>query len=367
MLLQSVTDKGIWEERMTLILSNDDVKAALSVRLCLDVMEESYRELSASRAVNRPTSQTYLPHSLPQATYNFKSVDGGVGKYGVLALRITSTIDQEQHIHNTLRLEKLPLAKGKYVGLVELFSAETGELLAIMPDGFIQQTRVGVTSALGTKVMARKNSEVLGLIGSGGQAHSHYRYMAAVMPLKKVKVFSPNPEHRKALVEEMARETGVAGEPVSSAEEAVKGSDVVCSATNSSRPVLRLDWLAPGMHYNSIREFETDLSVLEKCDLVAIHTHFGGIFHYQPPGTVEDLPGVRREKPRDWTRYPEICDLIAGKIPGRTDDKQITFFLNNVGTGVQFAAMGYCAYQGAKEKSLGREIPSEWFLQDIKP
>ncbi|HSF57912.1 MAG TPA: ornithine cyclodeaminase family protein, partial [Candidatus Binatia bacterium] len=62
-----------------------------------------------------------------------------------------------------------------------------------------------------------------------------------------------------------------------------------------------------------------------------------------------------------------ICDLIAKKVSGRTDDKQITFFLNNVGTGVQFAAMGYAAYQGAKENGLGHEIPTDWFLQDIKP
>ena len=144
---------------MTLILSNDDIRKSLNVKECLDVMEETYRELASSRAVNRPTSQSYLPHSLPQSTYNFKSVDGGVGKYGVLALRITSTVDQEQHVNNSIRLEKLPLAKGMFVGLVQLFSAETGELLAIMPDGFIQQTRVAVTSALGVKVMARKNSK----------------------------------------------------------------------------------------------------------------------------------------------------------------------------------------------------------------
>jgi ornithine cyclodeaminase/alanine dehydrogenase-like protein (mu-crystallin family) len=254
-----------------------------------------------------------------------------------------------------------------FVGLVQLFSAETGELLAIMPDGLIQQTRVGVTSALGMKAMARKNSEVLGLIGSGGQARAHYRFMTAIMPLKKVKVFSPNSAHRNSFVEEMTSETGVPGEPVGSAEEAARGSDVVCSATNSSQPVIQLDWLEPGMHYNSIREFETDLAVLDKCDVIAIHTRFGGIQHYQPPGIIEDMPGVRREKPRDWSKYPEICDLIAGKVPGRTDDKQITFFLNNVGTGVQFAAMGYCAYQGAKAQGLGREIPSEWFMQDIKP
>ena len=352
---------------MTLILSNDDVQKSLTVTACLRVMEESYREQAASRAVNRPTCQTYLPHSLPQATYNFKSVDGGIGKYGVLALRITSTVDQEQHINNSVRLEKLPLAKGKFVGLVQLFSSETGELLAIMPDGLIQQTRVGVTSALGMKFMARQNSTVLGIIGSGGQAKAHYRFMTAVMPIKKVKVFSPNPEHKRSFVEEMTKETGVPGEPVGSAEDAVKGCDVICTTTNSSRPVLDLDWLKPGMHYNSIREFETDLTVLEKCDVIAIHTQFGGIQHYQPPGIVDDMPGVRREKPRDWSKYPEICDLIAGKAPGRTSDQQITYFLNNVGTGVQFAAMGYCAYKGAKEQGLGHEIPGEWFMQDIKP
>jgi ornithine cyclodeaminase/alanine dehydrogenase-like protein (mu-crystallin family) len=331
-------------------------------------MEESYREQAASRAVNRPTAHSYLPHSLANSTYSFKSVDGGVGKYGVLALRVTSDVVQEQVVHGVVRLEKIPLAgKGLFVGLVQLYSSETGELLAIMPDGLIQQTRVGVTSALGMKVMARKNSQTLGLIGSGGQAKAHYRYMTAVMPIKKVKVFSPNAEHRKTFVAEMEQETGIAGEPVGSPEEAVRGCDVICSATNSSRPVVKIDWLEAGMHYNSIREFETDLEVLNKCDPIAIHTQFGGIMHYQPPGIIEDMPGVRREKPRDWTKYPEICDLIANKVAGRTNDQQISFFLNNVGTGVQFAAMGYCAYKAAKENGLGHEIPSEWFMQDIKP
>ncbi len=352
---------------MTLILSNDDVQKAFTVQQCLDVMEDSYREQAASRAVNRPTCHSYLPHSLPNSTYSFKSVDGGIGKYAVHALRVTSDIVQERHAHGSVRLEKLPLAKGMFVGLLELFSAETGELLAIMPDGLIGQTRVGVTSALAMKVMARRNSRTLGLIGSGGQAKAHYRFMTAVMPIRNVKVFSPNVEHRKAFAAEMERETGVACAPVDSAEKAVADADVICSATNSSRPVIDLEWLQPGMHYNSIREFETDLEVLKRCDVIAIHTQFGGILHYQPPGIVADMPGVRREKPRDWTRYPELCDLIAGKAPSRTDDKQITFFLNNVGTGVQFAAMGYCAYTAAKERGLGHEIPTEWFLQNIKP
>jgi len=352
---------------MVLILSNSDVQKALQVQECLDVMEDSYREQAVSRAVNRPTCHSYLSHSLPQSTYSFKSVDGGVGKLGVLALRVTSDVVQEQNLHGSVRLEKIPLANGMFVGLVQLFSSETGELLAIMPDGFIQQVRVGVTSALAMKVMARKNSEVLGLIGSGGQARAHYRFMTSVLPIKKVKVFSPNTEHRNAFVAAMTQETGIPGESVASVQEAIRGCDVICSATNSSRPVFSTDLLEAGMHYNSIREFETDITALEKCDVIAIHTNFGGIQHYQPPGIVDDMPGVRREKPRNWTRYPEICDLIAGRAPSRANDKQITFFLNNVGTGVQFAAMGYCAYKGAKQRCLGHEIPTDWFLQDIKP
>ena len=101
----------------------------------------------------------------------------------------------------------------------------------------------------------------------------------------------------------------------------------ICSATNSSRPVVKLDWLEAGMHYNSIREFETDLAVLDKCDPIAIHTNFGGIQHYQPPGINEDMPGVRREKPRDWTEVSRDLRLIAGKVPSRTNDQQISFLL----------------------------------------
>jgi ornithine cyclodeaminase/alanine dehydrogenase-like protein (mu-crystallin family) len=353
---------------MTLILNNDEIQTALKVRQCLEVMEETYHELAANQAVNRPTCHSYLPHSLSQSTYSFKSVDGGVGKFGVLALRITSDIVREKHVNNSVRLEKLPLAgKGLFLGLVQLFSIETGELLAIMPDGFIQQTRVGVTSALGAKALARPDAETLALIGSGGQARAHYRFLTAVRPIKLVKVFSPNPDHRKAFAAEMEGETGVPAEIVDSAESAVLDCDVICTATNSSRPVINAGWLQPGMHYNAIREFEMDEAALEKSDIVAIHTRFGGIQHFQPRGIEKDLPGVRREKTRDWNRYPEICDVLAGKVPGRTNDKQITFFLNNVGTGIQFAAIGYCAYKAAKENGLGREIPTDWFLQDIKP
>jgi hypothetical protein len=121
------------------------------------------------------------------------------------------------------------------------------------------------------------------------------------------------------------------------------------------------------MHYNAIREFEVDESVYIRCDVIAVHTRFGGVLHYLPPDQHEDLPGVRREKPRDWDQFPEISDLVSGRAPARVNDKQVTFFLNNIGTGVQFAAVGYSVFRRAQQMSLGKEVPTDWFLQDIKP
>ena len=90
---------------MVLILNNDDIQKALDVRECLAACEDAYLELAASRAVNRPTTQSYLPHRLPRSTYSFKSVEGGIAKFGVLALRITSAI----YSANSCEFAYLPL------------------------------------------------------------------------------------------------------------------------------------------------------------------------------------------------------------------------------------------------------------------
>jgi ornithine cyclodeaminase/alanine dehydrogenase-like protein (mu-crystallin family) len=350
---------------VTLVLDNADVARALDVGECLTACRDAYGALAAGGAVNRPTTQTYLPHSLSRSTYGLKSVEGGVRAFGVMALRIASDILREEETSGTLRLNKLPLANGRFVGLVQLFSIETGELLAIMPDGLIQQARVALTSALALEPLAREDAARLALIGTGDQARSHFRIFTAVRRWTEVRVFSPNAEHRAAFVDAMAG-CGVPLRAASSVEESIEGADVICTATNASRPIVSARHLAPGVHYNAIREFEVDESVFGASDVVAIHTRFGGSHHYLPPGC-EHLPGVRREKARDWSRYPEIGDLLAGHGPGRSSARQVTFFLNNIGTGVQFAAVGYAVWRGARRLGLGRELPGEWFSQDLKP
>ncbi|MCY4443141.1 MAG: hypothetical protein OXE53_23395, partial [Deltaproteobacteria bacterium] len=205
----------------------------------------------------------------------------------------------------------------------------------------------------------------LGLIGTGGQARAHFRLLTHVLPIKTVKVYSPRPEHREAFAEEMGR-TGIEVEPTGSVASAIAGCDIVCTATSTSSAIISGDMLETGMHYNAIREFEHDDTVFDKADVTGIHTRMGGIRHHLPPG-VDHLPGIRQEKPRDWTVYPEISDFLSGRVPGRTDAGQITFFLNNIGTGVQFAAMGHCILKAAEKMGLGKDVASDWFLQDIKP
>ena len=146
---------------MTLILSNNDIRRSLNVKECLNVMEETYRELASSRAVNRPTSQSYLPHFMPQSTYNFKSVDGGVRKNPAYSHSASPQPSTKNSILTTPFASKNCRWRKESLSDSFSFSAETGELLAIMPDGFIQQTRVAVTSALGVKnagTQSRKSS-----------------------------------------------------------------------------------------------------------------------------------------------------------------------------------------------------------------
>ena len=83
--------------------------------------------------------------------------------------------------------------------------------------------------------------------------------------------------------------------------------------------------------------------------------------------TFGSMPGIRQERPRDWSVFPEIGDFLTGRVAGRSRPDQITFFLNNIGIGIQFSAMGHCILNKAKEMGLGHEVPGDWFLQDIKP
>ena len=352
---------------MTLLLTNEDVEQVLAMPSSLEALEAAYRELTAGRAVLRRQSQTYLPGPLPGSSYCLKTVEGGSESLGVMAIRLTSDVLRGRQVGETFRREKVPAAPGgRFLGLVLLFGLSTGELLAIVPDGIIQRLRVGATSALAADRLARPDAATVGLIGSGNQAEAQLRGLTCIRRLARVRVYSPTPSHREAFAERLGAALGLRIEAVDSARSAVEDADIVACATNSGQPVLDGEWLRPGMHVGFIREFEVADATLERADLLFVHTQQGDIDHYTPRGR-DDLAQLQRGRGYPWHRYPELADLVAGTAPGRTDPRQLTMFMNNFGVGIQFAALGARAWQLARARGLGREVPTDWFLESLQP
>jgi alanine dehydrogenase len=352
---------------MTQLLTNEEIEQVLDMRACIDALEPAYRDLTTGRAVLRRQSQTYLTGPLPGSSYCLKTVEGGCEALGVMAIRLTSDVLRGRQVGGTLRREKVPAAPGgRFLGLILLFSLETGELLAVMPDGIIQRLRVGATSALAADRLARPDATVAALIGAGHQAESQLRGLACVRRLREVRVFSPSPDRRAAFAARLGGELGLPVVPVASARDAVEGADIVAAATNSGDPVLDRAWLRPGMHVGFIREFEADDATFAAADVLVVHSQQSDIDHYTPRGR-EDLASLQRGRGLPWERYPDVADLIAGRAPGRTNRSQLTIFMNNFGVGIQFAALGSRAARLCGERGLGRELPSDWFLESIQP
>jgi ornithine cyclodeaminase/alanine dehydrogenase-like protein (mu-crystallin family) len=351
----------------TLYLNNEDVARLLDVKSCVSALENAYKDLAQGDAVNRPKTYVVVPDKAG-VSYSYCTMEGADRNLGVMAIRMKSDMNRFVEVYGKRRAEKWAARPGKFCGLVLLFSTHSGELLAILNDGLIQQMRVGATSGLAAKYLARDDAAVLGMVGSGGQARSHARAFAAVRPLKTLKVYSPNPEHRQTYAEEMGRELGIEVFAVNSAEEAVAGADIVSACTTSLEPVIRGEWLSSGAHATKVNANELDDDFFTHVDVVIRHQILDTKIY--AAGTKEEAraapKATRKGRVIAHENVPTLDELILGRAPGRISQRQVTFFDNNEGNGLQFATCGALAYQRALEKGLGRELPSEWFLQDLR-
>jgi alanine dehydrogenase len=271
-----------------------------------------------------------------------------------------------------MRRVKVPAApNSRYVGLVLLFSCESGEPLAIMPDGMLQRIRVGATNGLAVKYLARKDAKVVGILGSGWQAGTQLTAVCAVRNIDTIRCFSPNPDRRAAFAHEMTSVLGVAVEPVDSPEDAIGAADIAMCATNSIDNIFFASWIRLGMHVSSIKLPEIEIAAVQQADRFVIHTHDAKPLHVAAKNL--EVAEIAADKGWglgegiDFAGTPTLADVIAGAVTGRRSDHEVTCFINNLGLGAQFAAAGAVAYRKAKQTGLGRELPTEWFTQDVHP
>ncbi|HEV7252735.1 MAG TPA: hypothetical protein VGN97_06505 [Mesorhizobium sp.] len=356
-----------------LILSNEDAEDVLTMPDCIQALERAYLDAAAGTAVNGRRSDMITATSREDAAYCLKMVGGVVPSLRVGALRLNSDILTFPLVGGSRRKVKVPAAPGdRWVGLVLLFSTETGEPLAIFPDGVVQRMRVGATSGLAADRLARRDAKVLVVLGSGWQAGAQAMAAAAVRQLGEIRCFSPSEDNRQAFAREMDARLGIPVIPFASAEEAVRGADIVLCATNSLRPVLERDWLSPGMHLGSIRDRELAPDAIRAADRVFIHhpdnmgsSHLAvakGIHYHEGAKEIVSDKTLQR-----FADAPSLADLLAGAAEGRAAESDITCFLNFHGLGTQFAAVGAVFYEKARAHGRGRELPGEWFTETVHP
>jgi len=352
-----------------LVLSNDEVARLLTIEECMAALEPMYRDYANGQALLSPRVDNIAPAKHPGGYYGFKHMGGTWPARSIQALRINSDVVTHPLVAGKPRRVKQPLApggdgKGRWVGLVLLFSTETGALLAMFPDGVMQRLRVGAASGLALKHLARENVATLALIGTGWQAGAQLMAARAVRRFEEVRVFSPRAESRAAFASQHENL-----KMVDSIEACIEGADVILAATSSMVRVIEPKWLRPGMHVGCIKTQEIDTEVLGRCDRVFVHTRQQA---KQISNVMPGTPNARKEDDTGWWKdrahsYPDLGDLLAGSAPGRREASEITCFANNVGTGLQFAAAGAAVLARAREMKIGTELPDHWFSEDVHP
>ncbi len=357
-----------------LILSNEDIEKILPVGACLDVLEEAYRDLGKGEAATVPRYDVFSP-TAPDSFYEYKTMSGVLPNRKIAALRLNSSVVKWYDKGGSVRKDKLPVAGGdRYVGLVMLFSTETGEPLAIFPDGYVQKLRVAGASAIAARYLAREDSTTMALLGAGWQASAHVVALSMVRSVRKVKVYSPTVESRRRFINEWRGRVSAEVVEAQSAPEAIEGVDIVICATNSISPLFPGDLLQPGMHVSCVKPCELDSVSYRRADPLVIHWREAKPFQIAIGVDPQSIPDVAQGWQHPITReavpvweFPTLAQLVNREHPGRVKADAISCFCNNVGLGLQFAAVGSEVLARAREARVGREIPTDWFLESVHP
>ncbi|HEX2256932.1 MAG TPA: hypothetical protein VHG92_09605 [Afifellaceae bacterium] len=367
-----------------LFISNEDAAQLFTTAEAIGALERSYAALAAGDAVCRPRIDVELPTGRAGEIYRWGTMEGGGPGY--FAIRMKSDVAYWQEQDGRATREKYCVRPGLFCGLIFLFSTANGEPLAILNDGVIQHARVGADSGIGVKLLARQDARVVGMLGSGGMARSHMAAFMAVRPgIERLQVYSPTRANRERFAAEMAERHGIEAEPVDRPEAVYPGADIVAAVTDATQPVLDGDRLEPGAHVVNIGAGGApDARTVERCD---VYLRFGNapaprnrpdlalddqFLSYTAPAA-ETVLKRRPKGARDGshrTLAPErlvtFADLAEGRHRGRTSPDQITYSERGNLQGAQFWAMAAMVYEAAKTRGLGRELPTEWFLQTVR-
>ena len=303
---------------MAIFLSNDDVRKLLPMDECMAVMEDLFTQEANGLVEN--ISRTRIRFGRAGATYMGGSVLGSQA-YGIR--------------HSSVTL---------------LYSTETGRLEAVIEPGALAWIRTGAASGVATKFMARKDASVAGMVGTGRQAVTQIDAVALARPLSLIKVFSRTAENRDRFAAETQERLKVKTVAVASADEAVRGSQIVIAITNAREPVFDGSLLEPGTHVNaaganSPGRREVDDATIQRSALVVVDDLD------QAKIECGELISAAERGLFRWHQAVELCQVVGGRVGGRPTEEAITLF-ESQGIGIEDVAG--CAYV------LKRRARGEW-------
>lgn len=373
-----------------LLINNEDAERVLTMEQCLDALEQGIEDYYRGDAVPRPRIDVVAPCGAPNAHYMWGTMEAASKKFGVFVIRMKSDIAyfmEEQPGVQTQ--EKYCQKPGRFCGLIFVFSLKNAEPLAILNDGFVQHMRVAATAGLAAKHLALETASTVGMIGSGGMARTHAWAFACVRPIQRIKVYSPMREHREVYAREMETKLGIEVIPYDSPESVVRGSEIVACCTDSVIPVIKGDWLERGAVLTMVKgNWEIDDRAIERVDRFLTFAASSG--KDRSPGDAERearafetgshatyvaggkedwtwLPKRRRARPIDPAKVISLKELLEGKVAGRADPGQIFSIGGGEGIqGIQFVSVAARTLELARQHGLGRDLPTDWFLQDIR-
>jgi alanine dehydrogenase len=323
----------------TLIITQAQVNQLLSMAECIQVMEQAFRTLAGGETLQPLRQVTWLPDKSGLLAL-MPAYLGGIQAMGLKAISVfpgnhATSFDSHQ-------------------GVVLLFETRNGQLLAILDATAITAIRTAAVSALATRLLARPDAAELAILGSGTQARTHLEAMRLVRPIRRVRVWSRNPEHAARFARQAAQRHGLPVEAVPSAQAAVDGADVICTTTSSTEPVLFGEWLAPGCHLNAVGSStpnarELDTPAVARARLYVDRresalNEAGELLIAMKDGAVgaDHIQG-------------ELGDLLVGKAPGRQSDEEITLF-KSLGLAVEDLAAAHFIYQKALQQNVGTRL-----------
>jgi ornithine cyclodeaminase len=324
-----------------LFVNEPGVHELLPMEDCIPLMRAALMSLSSGDAVMPLRSLVRLP----DGSGLLGLMPGYLGEPRAFGLKVVSVMPGN---HGT--------AYDSHQGVVMLFGVEHGEPLAILDATAITAIRTAAVSAAATQALARADAGDLALIGSGTQARTHLAAMRLARPLRRVRVWSRNPEHAQQFAREEGERHGIAIDACATGQAAVAGADLVCTTTSAKEPVLEGAWLAPGAHVNAVgacfaaaRELDTEAvrrarfftDCRESCENEA-----GDFRLARAEGAIDDAHLLG-----------ELGEVFAGKLAGRTSPTDVTVF-ESLGVAVEDLASAHWILRRARETGRGTWL--EW-------